>query len=363
MLEQTFYGNTIHQWIISVLIILGAFVLNKGFVLLNKHVIHKITSKTKNRLDDILFQMLEAPVLLGIALGAIWIATSRLELDRSLDMFLFRAYQILIVINITWFAVRLVNSLIEEYLAPIANDPNNKRIDNNFLPIIRRSLLGIIWAIGIVMALNNAGFNVGTLIASLGIGGLAFALAAQDTIKNIFGGITIFSDRPFRIGDRIKVDGFDGIIEDIGIRSTRLRTMDRCLVTIPNFKLVEASVENVSEEPMRRVLSKIGLTYDTTPEKMNQALEILKNMPKTVAGIDSKDIFVYFSDFADYSMIITFIYFIKKKSDIPETISQVNLAVLSAFNKAGLQFAFPTQTLHLKADEKLPFVATEENQK
>ncbi|MFA6582490.1 MAG: mechanosensitive ion channel domain-containing protein [Paludibacter sp.] len=354
MLEQTFYGNTIHEWIISILIILGAFVLNKIIVLLNKHVIHKITSKTKNRLDDILFTMLQAPALLGVALAAIWIATSRLIFDKSLDMFLFKAYQILIVINITWFAVRLVNALIEEYIAPIANDPNNKRIDNNFLPIIRRSLLGIIWAIGLVMALNNGGVNVGTLIASLGIGGLAFALAAQDTIKNIFGGITIFSDRPFRIGDRIKVDGFDGIVEDIGIRSTRLRTLERCLVTIPNYKIVEASVENISEEPMRRILSKIGLTYDTTPEKMNQAIDILKTMPLKIKEIDS-EVYVFFSDFANFSMVVTFIYFIQKKSDIPETISKVNLEILTAFNAAGLNFAFPTQTLYLKADDKLPF--------
>lgn len=336
------------------LIILGAFVLNKIIVLLNKHVIHKITSKTKNRLDDILFTMLQAPALLGVALAAIWIATSRLIFDKSLDMFLFKAYQILIVINITWFAVRLVNALIEEYIAPIANDPNNKRIDNNFLPIIRRSLLGIIWAIGLVMALNNGGVNVGTLIASLGIGGLAFALAAQDTIKNIFGGITIFSDRPFRIGDRIKVDGFDGIVEDIGIRSTRLRTLERCLVTIPNYKIVEASVENISEEPMRRILSKIGLTYDTTPEKMNQAIDILKTMPLKIKEIDS-EVYVFFSDFANFSMVVTFIYFIQKKSDIPETISKVNLEILTAFNAAGLNFAFPTQTLYLKADDKLPF--------
>ena len=355
MLDQTFYGNTIYNWIISIVIILSAFILNKIIDLLNKHVIHKITAKTKNRLDDILFQMLEAPVSLGIALGAIWIATSRLELHKSMDLFLFKSYQILIVLNITWFVVRLANALIEEYVAPIANDPNNKRIDNNFLPIIRRSFLGIIWSLGIVMALNNVGVDVRTLIASLGIGGLAFALAAQDTIKNIFGGITIFSDRPFRIGDRIKVDGFDGIVEDIGIRSTRLRTLDRCLVTIPNFKLVEASVENISEEPMRRIVSKIGLTYDTTPEKMNKAIDILKNIPKKVSGIDAKDVYVFFSDFADFSMVITFIYFIKKKSDITSTISEVNLEVLDAFNKAGLDFAFPTQTLHLKAGDKLPF--------
>jgi MscS family membrane protein len=347
MFDQIFYGNTLRNWLISLLIIVGALILNKGFVLINKHVIKKLTAKTKNRLDDILFQMLESPVLLGITLFAIWIAAKRLDLNPSFEAFVRKAYSLLIVINITWFIVRFVNALIEEYLQPIANDPNNKRIDNNILPLIRRSLLGVIWSLGVVMALNNVGVNVGTLIASLGIGGLAFALAAQDTIKNIFGGITIFSDRPFRIGDRIIVNGFDGIVEDIGIRSIRLRTLERKLVTIPNYKIVDSFVENVSAEPMRRNLVKLGLTYDTTPEKMNQAIGILKNMPATITGID-KEVYVFFSDFADSSMIITFIYFIKKQSDITETISEVNMEILRTFNTAGLSFAFPTQTIHIE---------------
>lgn len=348
MLDQTFYGNTIYNWLISLLIIVGALILNRGFVFINRHVIHKLTSKTKNRLDDILFSMLESPVLLGVALVAIWFAITRLHLNAGFETFVRKAYRVLIVVNVTWFVVRFVNALIEEYLQPVANDPNNKRIDSHFLPILRRSLLGIIWSLGIVMALNNVGVNVGTLIASLGIGGLAFALAAQDTIKNVFGGFTIFTDKPFRIGDRIIVNGFDGIVEDIGIRSTRLRTLERKLVTIPNYKIVDSFVENVSAEPMRRVLSKLGLTYSTTPAQMNQAMDILKKMPQKVKGIDEKEVFVFFSEFGDFSMNLTFIYFIKKEADIIETMSKVNLEILSSFNDAGLDFAFPTQTLHIK---------------
>lgn len=352
MLEQLFYGNSLHNWLISLGIIVGALILNKIIILFNKHVIQKLTAKTNNRLDDILFRMLQAPVLLGIALLAIWFAADRLELNAGFENFVKKSYELLIVINVTWFVVRFANALMEEYVVPIANDPNNKKIDNNFLPIIRRFILGVIWTIGFVMALNNVGVNVGTLIASLGIGGLAFALAAQDTIKNIFGGITIFTDRPFRIGDRIIVNNFDGVVEDIGIRSIRLRTLERKLVTIPNYKIVDSFIENVSEEPMRRILSKIGLTYNTTPEQMDLAISILKKMPETVKGIDEKEVYVFFSDFADFSMIITFIYFIKKNSDIPETISEVNLALLQAFNQASLQFAYPTQTLYLEKGEK-----------
>ena len=351
MLEQTFYGNSLYNWLISLAIIFGALIFNKCVILFNKHVVHKLTSTTKNRLDDILFKMLEAPVLLGVALIAIWIAAERLDLPINFEIFVRKAYKLLIIINITWFLVRLVNALIEEYLLPIAQDPNNKRIDNNIFPIIRRSVLAVIWAIGLVMALNNMGVNVSTLIASLGIGGLAFALAAQDTIKNIFGGITIFTDRPFRIGDQIVVNGFEGFVEDIGIRSIRLRTLERKLVIIPNYKIVDSFIENISAEPMRRVLSKIGLTYNTTPEQMNGAISILKNMPQSVAGINPNDVYVTFSDFADFSMVLTFVYFVTKGADISGTISEVNLEVLRAFNEAGLEFAFPTQTIRMEKEK------------
>jgi MscS family membrane protein len=353
MFDQIIYGNTVQSWLISILIVLGAILLNKLIILLNKYVIQKITAKTKNRLDDILFRMLESPVLLGIALAAIWIASSRLELGANVDAFFSKAYQLLIILNITWFASRLVNALIEEYLIPIAEDTIHKNIDNHLISIFRKAILTVIWILGAVMALNNVGVEVGTLVAGLGLGGLAFALAAQDTIKNIFGGFTIFTDRPFRIGDRIVVDGFDGFIEDIGIRSTRLRTLERKLVTIPNYKIVEASIENISEEPMRRILTKVGLTYDTTPEKMKEALSILKNIPKKVKLIDDKEVFVFFSEFADFSLVITYIYFIKKESDILTAISNVNLEILESFNAAGLQFAFPTRTIHIESNEKI----------
>jgi len=349
MLEQTFYNNTLHDWLISLIIIAAAIVLNKTIVLLNKHLIQKLTSKTKNRLDDILFKMLQAPVLLGVILFAIWIAAKRLELGAQAERAIYLSFRVLTVINATWFVARLVNALLEEYLAPKAADKNTlKYLDNHLMSILRRAILAIIWSLGIIMALNNVGVNVGTLIAGLSIGGLAFALAAQDTIKNIYGGFTIFTDRPFRIGDRIKVDGFDGFVEEIGIRSTRIRTLEKRVVTIPNFKLVEASVENISEEPLRRVLIKLGLTYGTTPDKMNEAMGILKDMPNRVENVAEKDIMVAFTDFSNSSLDITFVYFVQKDADVMEVPSKVNFEILRAFNEAGLQFAFPTQTLYLE---------------
>ena len=349
MLEQTLYNNSLHDWLISLIIIIAALVLNKIIILLNKHFIQKLTSKTKNRLDDILFKMLQAPVLLGVILFAIWIAAKRLELGVQAERAIYLSFRVLTVINITWFIARLVNALLEEYLAPKAADKNTlKYLDNHLMSILRRAILAIIWSFGIIMSLNNVGVNVGTLIAGLSIGGLAFALAAQDTIKNIYGGFTIFTDRPFRIGDRIKVDGFDGFVEEIGIRSTRIRTLEKRLVTIPNFKLVEASVENISEEPLRRVLLKLGLTYNTTPDKMNEAMSILKGIPGRVENVEEKDSMVAFTDFTNFALVITFVYFVSKDADVMDVPSKVNFEILRAFNEAGLQFAFPTQTIYIE---------------
>lgn len=253
------------------------------------------------------------------------------------------------VLNITWFLVKLTSALINEYLLPLSKEGSgNRRLDESMVLIVRRISVGIIWAIGIIMALNNAGVNVGTLLASLGIGGLAVALAAQDTLKNFFGGLTIFMDRPFRLGDRIIVSGMDGVVEDIGVRSTRLRTFDKRIITIPNYKIVDAAIENVSIEPMRRVVLKIGLTYNTPPEKMKEAIAILKNMPKKVLEIDSNEVNAYFTDFSESALIITYIYFIKKEADIMNTISKVNTEILDQFNAAGLDFAFPTRTVYIE---------------
>ena len=351
MFEQIFYKNSLRDWLISLAIIAGALILNKIIILLNKHLIQKLTAKTKNRLDDILFKMLQAPVLLGIILVAIWFAARRLELGTHIESTILKAYKVLTVINITWFVARLANALLEEYLAPKAADKNTlKYLDNHLMSILRRAVLAVIWSFGVVMALNNVGVDVGTLIAGLSIGGLAFALAAQDTIKNIYGGFTIFTDRPFRIGDRIKVDGFDGFVEEIGIRSTRIRTLEKRLVTMPNYRLVEASVENISEEPMRRVLMKLGLTYNTTPEKMNEAMSILRDIPNRINNVFEKDIVVAFTDFTDFALVITFVYFIRRDADVMETPSQVNTEILRAFNAAELQFAYPTQTVYIEKD-------------
>lgn len=369
MLDQIYYGNSVKDWGISLLIIIGALIINKLISLFYKKVINKFTDKSANQYDNIFFNALEKPVLLGIMLLAIWIAANRLDLGAKLHDIIAKSYQVLVVLNVTWFFARIVTSFIEYRVAENAKNPQKGKLyfDSKLIPLIKRSLLILIWVIGIVMALNNVGIKVTTLLGTLGIGGIAFALAAQDTIKNMFGGVMIFTDQTFRIGDVIKFDSTEGTVVDIGLRSTRIRAYDKRLVTIPNYKIMDALIINVSSEPARRNVIKLGLTYDTTPEKMQEAITILKNIPDKISDVRHRDLIVLFTEFADSALIITFTYYIRKSANIGETNSTVNFEILRAFTQAGLNFAFPSKTIYIEngtnteipADAKISSTTTE----
>ena len=350
MLENELWGNTIENWGISILIILGAIIIVKLLSLLGKKVIKPFVTGTDNHLDDVIFYSLEAPVKFAIILLGIWIAIHRLVYPDSFVKVVDKAYSILIVLDIIWFFGRLFSSLLQVYWGKQSNGQANK-----MMPIIKRTILVIVWLIGIVMALSNVGVNISALLGTLGIGGIAFALAAQDTVKNVFGTLTILTDKPFSIGDTIRVDSYEGTVVDVGVRSTKIMNYDKRIITFPNYKITDTSIVNISSEPMRRVVLNLGLTYDTTSEKMKEALELLKSIPKRVENVSSNpsDIVAVFTEYSDSALVIMYIYFIEKQGDILGVTSNMNMEILAAFNKAGLNLAFPTRTVYIQKDESL----------
>ena len=350
MLENELWGNTIENWGISILIILGAIIIVKLLSLLGKKVIKPFVTGTDNHLDDVIFYSLEAPVKFAIILLGIWIAIHRLVYPDSFVKVVDNAYSILIVLDITWFFGRLFSSLLQVYWGKQSNGQANK-----MMPIIKRTILVIVWLIGIVMALSNVGVNISALLGTLGIGGIAFALAAQDTVKNVFGAFTILTDKPFSIGVTIRVDSYEGTVVDVGVRSTKIMNYDKRIITFPNYKITDTSIVNISSEPMRRVVLNLGLTYDTTSEKMKEALELLKSIPKRVENVSSNpsDIVAVFTEYSDSALVIMYIYFIEKQGDILGVTSNMNMEILAAFNKAGLNLAFPTRTVYIQKDESL----------
>jgi MscS family membrane protein len=290
--------------------------------------------------------MIEEPMVLALMVAGIWYGLTYLTLPEALDRWIGNVVQVLIVLSVGWLVARLLDSLYKEYVVPLA-EKSETDLDDQLLPILRKGTKVVVWGLTIVIALNNAGYDVGALLAGLGIGGLALAMAAKDTVSNVFGGFTIFLDRPFTLKDRVKIAGFDGTIQEIGIRSTRLQTLDGRIVTIPNAKFTDSPVENVSLEPSRKVVLNLGLTYDTTPEKMEQAMQLLKEIAAGNPDVVEK-VSIGFNGFGDFAMNVLFIYYINKGADILGTQTAVNMEILRQFNAQGLEFAFPTQTLYTR---------------
>lgn len=345
-LETEYYHNTIFEWGRAGVYIVLTVLIGKIFYWLLNRVVKKITSRTATKLDDILIDKIEEPLTFAVVSYGLWLAFHSLKFpdNEVVQLWVERIYYLLIVFNVTWLIVRIVDALIEEYVVPLV-EKTDSDLDDQLIPILRKGMKWLIWSLGIVVGLDNAGFDVTAIIAGLGIGGLAFALAAQDTVKNLIGGITIFIDKPFKINDRVQVNGFDGIIVEIGIRSTRIKTLEGRIVTVPNSDISNAGITNVTSEPSRKVIATLGLTYDTTPEKMREAITTLKEISSNCEGTED-DAIVFFNEFGASSMDITFIYYIKGGAEIPDVKTDINMTILEEFNKRGLDFAFPTQTIY-----------------
>lgn len=340
--------NALWDWFQSLALLLLGIVLARLLYRMFGGFLRRLTGRTKTRLDDILVDKLEEPLTLAVVIIFSWWAIDRLEFAEGFQTFLNHVFHILIAIDVTWLLVRIVDAAITEYIVPVV-EKSESVLDDQMLPILRKGLRGILWIIGITVGLNNAGYDVGALLAGVGIGGIAMAMAAKDFVANIFGGITVFLDKPFTLGDRIKINGYDGFVQEIGIRSTRIKTLAGRIITIPNYKFTDSEIENVTSEPTRRVIAMLGLTYDTTPAQMQQAIDILAAIVSTTQEIEDKH-FATFESFGDFSLNIQFIYYISREDDIMTAPTVVNLQILERFNAAGLDFAFPTQTIYASTE-------------
>jgi MscS family membrane protein len=201
--------------------------------------------------------------------------------------------------------------------------------------------------------IQNLGYSVSSLLAGLGIGGLAVALAAQESLGNFFGSISIIADRPFKVGDWIQVgDRVDGDVEEIGLRSTRVRTWSKSQLTIPNKVMAGEIIENWSRMPKRRVKQIVGVTYETKPEDMGALVEDIRELLRADEDVHQEFILVNFTDFGASSLDILVYYFTKttKWLEHMDVRQRINLKIMKAVNARGLSIAFPTRTVYFEGD-------------
>ncbi|PCJ82718.1 MAG: transporter [Bacteroidetes bacterium] len=337
-----YFGNPLTEWIIALAYVVASVFLARLVYRIFAQILKKLTASTKSELDDLIVDSIQEPVSLAFILLGFYLGYSHLTFDAS-GVVMGQIFSVAAVLDITWLVARLLDAVVSNLVKRISKGSDVSMI-NQISPILRKVMKFGVWIMGIITAMNNVGFDVGAMLAGVGIGGLAMAMAAKDFVANIFGGITVFVDKPFKVGDRIKVSGIDGTVLEIGIRSTRIKTLEGRTVTIPNHQFTDSVVENVTAEPSRKVKVVLGLTYDTPPEKIQLAINILREIiggnPET-----EQDFTVWFSSFGDFSLNISSIYYVKKSGHWANTPGAVNMEILEKFNSEKLDFAFPTQTI------------------
>ncbi|AAR39052.1 NEQ198 [Nanoarchaeum equitans Kin4-M] len=327
--------------------IITGFLATKILSYFLEGIIKKLVIDSNTKIDDIIYNSLRLPLLLIVFLIFLYIGIllAPIQIDINFVNNVFKFVSILVG---TYAIVNFVDGIFEYYIIPWAEKTETK-LDEHLIKPLRKLIRLLIIVFGLLTALSSVGYDITTILAGLGIGGLAFALAMQDTIKNFIAGVLILIDKPFTIGDWIRVGDLEGIIEEVGIRSTRIRTFDQSLITVANSYLLERPIENFSERTKRRVLINIGITYETPVEKIEKAKQIIKEIlssnPMVVGPIR-----VHFYSFGDWSLNIRVEYYVKNTNfdEFLDTVDYINKEIKRRFDLEGIEFAYPTYTIYQK---------------
>ncbi|MET0087368.1 MAG: mechanosensitive ion channel family protein [Sedimenticola sp.] len=339
------------QWLgLFITVILGV-VADKLVSLVLMLFVRRWRSHTRSpQYKDISDQVLRPLGLMAMAVTW-WIGINLMGLPEEAMLILLLAVKLLASISGVWAAYRLVD-LVSAKLLQRASLTDNK-LDDALVPLIPKTLKIFVTVIGFVFIADNLNVDISSLLAGLGLGGLAFALAAKDMVQNLFGSVTVLMDRTFSVGDWVVVDGMEGSVERIGFRSTRIRTFYNSLVTVPNSKFITANVDNMGERRYRRLSCKLSLTYDTPPDRIEAFCEGVRELVRQHPYMRKDYYHVYLNEFAASSLdVLLYVFW-----ETPEWGTELRerhrfmLDILRLAQRLGVEFAFPTQTLYMRQED------------
>jgi len=351
-----YLGNEVWRWAMLLVIVLASLVVGRVISFLLDRQSQRIRLRKETSVLAMLLKSMSGPGALLVLAGGLYAAGQvilKFPEDGKVLTFWQNTCKTIAVLSAGWFIYRLVD-ILEFYLARWTSRTETL-LDDQLVPLVRKTLrVFVVIVVALFIAQNIFEWNIGALVAGLGLGGLAFALAAKDALANLFGSVTIFADRPFQMGERVRIRDYEGTVEEVGFRSTRLRTLMGHLVTIPNSVVANEPVENVGRRPyLKRVLN-VTVTYDTSPQQLQRGVEIIREMLER-----RRDCFppenpprVFFSDFNAESLNIVVYYWFRPPDwwDYLQFNHEFNMELLRRFNAEGIEFAFPTRTLYLKSD-------------
>jgi len=343
ILEREYFGNTVLSYLICIGVIFISVIVIRIFKAFFLKRLKKWAENTHTSVDDFLILSIEKFLLPLLYFLAVFFGLNFLKFDAPAR----RILDAIIVIIITFFAIRFIAAIIKYFINLYWKRKSESEEADASIKGISTFVSLIVWGLGLVFLLDNLGFKVSAVIAGLGIGGIAVALAAQAVLGDLFSYFVIFFDRPFQIGDFITVDTKSGVVEKIGIKTTRISSISGEQIVFSNSDLTSSRLHNFKRMLKRRVLFKIGVVYDTSFDQLKEIPQLLKNIIEENEEVTFDR--AHFQSYGDFSLNFEVVYYVIgsdyiKFMDIQQNI---NLRIFEEFAKRKIEFAYPTQTLFL----------------
>lgn len=343
ILNLKFLQNTVTDYLIFLIVILVGGLAIQVF----KKIILKQLSiwarKTATDIDDFLIQVIGRTVVPLLYFGVFYLATRGLTLHPTIG----RVINILGLVLLTFYGVRFLSALIDyflkNYLLRVKDDKDKERS----LKGMQRVAKVIIWGLALVLLMDNLGFKISAVIAGLGIGGVAIALAAQAILGDLFSYFSILFDRPFEIGDFIIIGEYSGTIEHIGVKTTRIRSLGGEQLIFSNTDLTNSRVRNYKRMDRRRVVFKLGVVYPTKVKRLKEIPGLIKDVINSTEDAEFNR--AHFSSYGDFDLVFEVVYYVlgRDYSKYMDTQQEINFKIKEEFEKRKIEFAYPTQTLYL----------------
>lgn len=340
-IEYVFLGNTIRHWLIALAVFVGVYVLVRIFKYLLVRYLKNLAEKTDNTIDDFLIEIIHQSVVPMLYFGGVYLAMRYLEFSDRV----YSITHIALLVVFTFYTLRIITSAIKfavfHYLDRQEGSEVKKKQARGILIIVNV----VVWSLGVVFLLDNLGRDVTAIIAGLGVGGIAIALAAQTILGDLFSYFVIFFDQPFEIGDFVAVDDKTGTIEYIGVKTTRIRTLTGDVLVISNTDLTNSRVHNYKRLQERRIKFSLGVIYQTTHEQLKQIPGIIKEVIDNVEGVRFDR--SHFSGYGAFSLDFETVYYVEDPdyAIYMDKQQEIYLAIFKRFEENDLVFAYPTQTL------------------
>ncbi len=336
--ESMLLGQPLWKYLASLIYVLLAFYVSRFIDLVTRVWLKKLAASTETKLDDLLLELLKGPIKVVVFVLLLNLGLNIFQWPETVKSYLSKGLIVVVAGALAYLALKVINLLLEIWRTRTGHE-GDRAFNEQLFSFIRKSLDAFIIVVAVLVTAQNLGINITAVITSLSIGGLAVGLAAQDTLANLFGAVALFADKPFREGDQIKLEGAEGVVEAIGLRSTRVRHPEGHLVAVPNKTMGNAIITNLTKRSSIKTVMNLVLAHDLTTEKVKRALELLREIYRSHSM--TQDVWISFNQFAGRSLNLMIVHW-WKGTDYQKYLAgmqEMNLTIKERFDAEGITLA------------------------